>query len=110
MKIISQTVVHLYRPDRPGLGAYRSALFAEGSGNVPQQLQNLKQSLEEGFAIKLVEVVGGEFELDCETEKDAIDRVRRNLLDKGHDFLMDEIGADSLIGEKWARFVNMVCR
>lgn len=57
MRIISQTVVHLYRPKNPKLGAYRSALFVEGSGNIPQQLQNLKESLDEGFAIESVEVV-----------------------------------------------------
>lgn len=66
MKIISQTIVHLYRPAKPELGAYRSTLFVEGSGNIANQLQNLKESLDEGFSIKLVEVVSAvPFDLDC---------------------------------------------
>lgn len=75
MKLISQTVVHLRRPDEPKLGAYRSATFYEGSGNIPQQLQNLKKSLDDGFIIDSVEVVQnsipGDY-LDPTSESDAL--------------------------------------
>lgn len=57
MKIISQAVLHLRRPDKPELGAYCSASFLEGSGNIPEQLQNLKKRLDEGFTIDRIEVV-----------------------------------------------------
>lgn len=56
-KIISQTTVFLVHPDHPHLGAYKSLLFAEGTGNVPAQLENLKKSLDQGFVVYSVEVI-----------------------------------------------------
>jgi hypothetical protein len=55
--IIEQTIVRLGNPLKPEHGAYKSILFAEGSGNVRTQLENLKKELDKGFVLLEIEAV-----------------------------------------------------
>lgn len=60
MKIISQAVVYLSSPDKR---AYCSMTFIEGSGDIPSQLQHLKEQLDAGLKIDSVDQVSGSFEV-----------------------------------------------